>query len=549
MFKLKNIFYIGALMLATVSCDDYLDNPPADLMGTDGFYQTAAQSEQGIIGIYAGLRQLTNYEYLYMSECRSDNAWVNPTTDGARDYSEIGTFRATNGIATFNDAWNTWYKVIYDANMALSKIPNATFNDETVRLQFLNEAHFLRGWAYFELARLFGNIPMITAPLSSAEVKTVGQSPALDIINQVVIPDLKEALNLPFSEKLVDANGKAISLAKGRAHKMAANAMLARVYMTLAGYPFNEVSAKTEAKKYLTEVLSYAKNNNKYWAADINEWRKQWMPSEEYYNKYSIFAIQYRAGGTGNPSLFNFGPQLPASLTGRKIFGNQIYVEKSLMYEFEKTFADGNKDLRGDDYSILLGFQGEGSIQTYTNDKESVTVDGITKDVYSKTIIYKFMPSKPKIASLGLSLTPEASMIDDNDWPVNFPILRLEDMQLMYAELLIEEGKIAEAMGYVNDIRQRAGCDVVPTNVSAGEALNYIKRERRIELLGEGIRWFDQVRYGTWKTDTENMLDRYNNPTGTSKSYIKEGRYLYPIPLNQLNVTPGLYKQNEGYIE
>ena len=59
---------------------------------------------------------------------------------------------------------------------------------------------------------------------------------------------------------------------------------------------------------------------------------------------------------------------------------------------------------------------------------------------------YKFMPSKRKIAELGMSLTPEVTMKDDNDWPVNLPILRLEDMMLMYAELLVEEGKIMEAV-------------------------------------------------------------------------------------------------------
>lgn len=108
------------------------------------------------------------------------------------------------------------------------------------------------------------------------------------------------------------------------------------------------------------------------------------------------------------------------------------------------------------------------------------------------------MPSKRKIAELGMSLTPEVTMKDDNDWPVNLPILRLEDMMLMYAELLVEEGKIMEAVAYVNDIRKRAYCDEVNT-VSAADALKLIKRERRIELMGEGVRWFDLVRWGNGK--------------------------------------------------
>src|SRR5699024_5687839 len=104
------------------SCDDYLETPPADLMTSDGFYQTPSQSEQGVVGIYSDLRELANSEYLLMSECRSDNAWTEPRPNGLRDFSEISTFRATSDLATFNSVWNTWYKVIYDANTAIAKI-------------------------------------------------------------------------------------------------------------------------------------------------------------------------------------------------------------------------------------------------------------------------------------------------------------------------------------------------------------------------------------------------------------------------------------------
>ena len=71
---------------------------------------------------------------------------------------------------------------------------------------------------------------------------------------------------------------------------------------------------------------------DKFWAPDSTEWRKQWMPDATYYNKYSIFAIQYRSGGTGNPALFEFSPGLPPTYTGQRIFGNELYLEKSLMY-------------------------------------------------------------------------------------------------------------------------------------------------------------------------------------------------------------------------
>lgn len=140
-------------------------------------------------------------------------------------------------------------------------------------------------------------------------------------------------------------------------HKTAAAAMLARVYMTLAGFPFNDASAMAKAKSYLSQVLTKKAN---YWAPTIDEWRKQWTP--DYANKYSIFAIQYRSGGTGNPALFNMTKSVPPTWVGSvRIFGNDIYLEKTLRFEFNRVYSGGNKDLRGELYTLLDEHEAEGS--------------------------------------------------------------------------------------------------------------------------------------------------------------------------------------------
>ena len=100
-------------------------------------------------------------------------------------------------------------------------------------------------------------------------------------------------------------------------------------------------------------------------------------------------------------------------------------------------------------------------------------------------------------------------------------------MMLLNAEIMCAEGNTSGAVAIVNEIRERAGCDAVSAS-SADEALRLVKRERRLELMGEGVRWFDEVRYGTWKQDIVNMFARYNNPSGTSASNVADGRYLYP---------------------
>jgi len=533
------------------SCKKELNVPPSDLLDAAGSFQTPAKSEQGIIGIYSGLRNLANDEFLYMSEVRSDNVWVTPLTDGLREYAEIGTFRAGDDIATFNNVWNEWYKVIYNANVALEKIPDCDFGENTkLKDQFLGEARFLRGWAYFELARLFGNIPKIDKVMMPAQVKEVPQSSAKDILDSIVVPDLKEAIEkLPVASQMTDNTNN--SLAKsGRADKIAAEAMLGRVYMTMAGFPFNDASALPLAETELKSVIDYAKSNgNMYWAPDSTEWRKQFMPTEDYYNKYSVFAIQYRTGGTGNTAIFNFSPALPPSYTSRRIFGNSIFVEKTLMHQFDKTYTSGKTthlDARGYGYSILAGFDAEPNFPAYSKTTDTLKVDGgDVVNVLTRTMFYKFMASKRKIAALGMSFDPEAEMKDDNDWGVNLPVIRIEDVMLMYAEILSAKN-VNAAMEIVNKIRERAGC-TPKTASSAAQALAYVKEERRIELMGEGVRWFDLVRWNEWRSAITTKFDRYNNPDGTDKSNVKEGRYLYPIPLAQMQVKPGFYTQNTGY--
>lgn len=531
---------LSALLVGVSSCNEYLDEPPKDLLSANGFYQTSAQANQGVLGVYSDLRYLSDYHFFELSEVKSDNIWVEPQPNGQRDYSDIGTFRAGSELGTFENSWNAWYKVIYDANTALEKIPATVFDNDEIRNQFLNEAHFLRGWAYFELVRTFGNVPVVLQPSSPSAINSIKQTAPRDVIEQVVIPDLEQALNLPDKGKLVDGTGISVN-SEGRADKTAAQAMLARVYMTLAGYPFKDESAIEKAETYLDKVLAKKAD---YWAPTIQEWRCQWLPSASYYNKYSIFAIQYRDGGYGNPAVFNqiSSTGFPASYTTIRVFGNSLWLEKTLLHEYEKY-----NDLRGDGYTFLNGYEGEGNVQTYTNITQNLN-DGsaeANQQVYIHSMLYKYLPTKTKLAACGVSYD-ESAMLDYNDWPVNFPVLRIEDMMLLKAEILVKKGNIDDALQLVNEIRDRAGVPEVSAS-DAATAMNYVKRERRLELAGEGVRWFDEVRYGTWQNDITSMIDRYYNPTGTDKALVKEGRYLCPIPQNQMSVTPGLYSQNPDY--
>ncbi|MDD4970636.1 MAG: RagB/SusD family nutrient uptake outer membrane protein [Paludibacter sp.] len=538
---------VSVIFIASCS-NDFLSVSPNDQLQTADSYQTPKQAEQSITGIYSNLRFLANDEYLYLSEVRSDNAWSNPKTDGLREYSEIATFRAGSDITTFNLVWSEWYKVILDANTAITKIPGITFTTQNTKDQFLGEAYFLRGWAYFELARLFGNVPIIDKPMSVEEVKTIKQSPAIDVYKNMVIPDLSKAESmLPVSSAMITTEGASATV-YGRADKIAAKAMLGRIYMTMAGFPINDPASLDSAEIKLKGVIDFSiANSNKYWAADSTEWKKQWISENN--NKYSIFAIQYRSGGTGNTSIFNASPALPPTYTAQRIFGNQIYIDKALMYQLSRLNSKGKPDARVYNNTVLTGFAGEKNWPAYSNLLLSVTLpDGtVVNNVFSNSMFYKYTNSIRKRAALGYTANIEAAMKDYNDWPVNYPVIRLEDVQLMYAEVLLNKrSDITGAIDIINKIRARAGADLVSNSLSVSDALLAVKAERRIELCGEGVRWFDLVRWNDWKKAISDKFDSYNT-TDVDKSNIKNGNYLYPIPQTQMQVQPGLYVQNPDY--
>jgi starch-binding outer membrane protein, SusD/RagB family len=118
---------------------------------------------------------------------------------------------------------------------------------------------------------------------------------------------------------------------------------------------------------------------------------------------------------------------------------------------------------------------------------------------------------------------------------------------LMSAEILLNKyNNVSGAIAIVNKIRARAGATLVSTTLSTADALLAVKNERRVELCGEGVRWFDLVRWGEWKKAIEDKFDRYPN-TNVDKANIKAGRYLCPIPYNQMIIEPGLYVQNPDY--
>lgn len=543
------ILAAGALLLA-VSCNkNYLSTPPVGSLSPEGFYTTPAHLESGVLGVYSKLQGVENYQYLTFSEDRSDNVWVDSDPNGIRTCSESSFYRINDATAELSALWAGWNSLIYNANTVLENI-DAVEMDETVKNQFKGEVLFLRALAHFELTRSFGNVPIVDHILSSAEAKTLKQSKPEDVIKTSVIPDLKQAESLlPLRADMKNSSNASIAN-DGRADKLSAQALLARVYMTLKGFPYNDASAKTEAKAYLQKVVD---GGSAYFAPTIDEWKRQFCTDNAAANKYQIFGVQHRLG-TGLQVTFESGvmiKNLDIVADGYHSGSDMspVYPEATLRYEYVS-----NNDPRGLDFGFIDGYDEYAGTPAYVNRLTDFSYNGKTISSYEQSINTKWCPTKPKRAALGIQFddTQLGSGTGSlNKWPINFPILRYEDMILLYAELLVEDNQISQAMSYVNKIRSRAGIELVPSSPSAADAMNYIKRERKLELYLEGVRWFDMVRYGEWKDLTIAKYDAYKTNgayrTNVNVGNVKDGRYLLPIPKAEMSAVPGLYVQNKDW--
>ena len=538
--KLYKYILTGVVCLGSLfsSCNDWLEVDPLNTHATDYYYTTPKEMEQALIGIYNGLLPVSEYSLL-MSEVRSDNVWCGEYTGAQSDYQAISCFDPNIATAnTLNGAWEDLYKIVYCANVFLSKVDGVTFSMEGVKEQMIGEVRFLRALAYFDLVRYFGRIPLTLTPLSIQEAMSVPQSEAIDIYNKAIIPDLEYAVS-NLTDAPMDYLGK--TAPAGRVTLQAAQALLGKVYLTMAGYPLYDTGKEELAKNLFKEVIDYAEANNKFWAKTGDEWKRIWISDND--NKYHIFEIQYIAAkGYGNPMATLYMPKLPSQYTAVAIAGGNITCANGLIKLLEK-----DKDAEGH----FLDVRCLATIDTtkFVNRDDPNKVTKYSGDDF----FTKFVEHKIKRKELGFS-DIDAQIVDRSYFPINFPLIRLEDVMLMYAEIT---GPIDESIDLVDNIRTRVGLAELTDAEKTPEGFQKcVAEERRRELAYEGIRWHDLVRRGEYIDALKAKFMDYGTDANGNVTRplvvqyagrVKEGTYLYPIPDKQMKVKEGLYEQNEAY--
>lgn len=490
--KLKyNLIAIALLGFSFSSCSDFLEqNPQTDLSEND-FYKTADDILSAVNGVYSSLQEGDIYGNWYVfGEIPSDNT-RNQLSGSVTTQNEFDQFYIDTQNSMIANFWKAAYKVINRTNTVLGRIDGIEINTELAN-RYKLECKFIRALMYFNLVRVYGDVPLVLKEISISESYDILREPKENVYNQI-IADLKEAQDLPVSYSTAE---------DGRATQGAAKALLANVYMTLHKY--------AEAETILAEIINsgrYSLLENTPGSLNIDGYKNVFSPVN-HNSKEGIFEIQFLKGGYGEGSNYanNFAPEnsgtnvVAVGGTG----GNNI-PEMDIYNAYEES------DLRRD-FSMSLGY--------YDNRKNNEWVES--------RYVCKFMDVP----------------YQNNDASNNYPVIRYADVILMYAEALNQNGKTAEACKYLNMTRRRGfgyqTTETSPVDLQTTDKAQFalmVEQERRVELAFENHRWFDLIRTGR---AVEVMRSK-----GFS---LNETNLICPIPQKQIDVNPKL-TQNDYRIE
>ena len=227
MKKILSIITVFA-SLTFASCEDFLTEEVRGKQNLDTYFSTAEECQAYLTGCYQSITfgdwWQTNTVWL-LSEMCSDDAWMGNTSQDQTDYISLAHYRgngASNGV--ISNFWQYRYKGIARCNVAIDRIPNAGLEDAALQERLIAEARFLRGYFYFELARNFGGVPLLTHFMMPEEVIGIKRS-SLEDTYKFIEDDLKAAAEiLPKRSEYAPAD-------LGRATSGAALGLLGKVYL------------------------------------------------------------------------------------------------------------------------------------------------------------------------------------------------------------------------------------------------------------------------------------------------------------------------------
>lgn len=479
------------ICLFTLSCAE-LDEDPKGFYTEQNFFQSEDEVESAILYAYT-VNQINEYLYGYieLTDLASEIMYCTPTNT-FYGRNEIDLWQVTPLTLGIQGFYKYSYIGINRANTVLDNIALVDM-EESKRNQFLGELYFIRAWHYFNLVRLYGEVPIRINAVTDTDGLFLSKSSIEEVYN-FIIEDLTNASNLMEVERKY-----------GRADKVAAQSLLSKVYLTLASSKETNVPryewvtdaegmydlAKEYAGKVLFEQGEYQLQTDLWGIYDVNNK----MTSENIY--FLSTNRQRSAGKSGFAAIWMPNPGVSYS-TDFNV--NHPFIEDTYL-------------------PTTWGFRVYRMTNEFVNSYEA---GDLRKNLYSNTIYNPDGSVRATYNEHHFSLKYIDPEWVDWDKTSSSPLyLRISDIALVYAEA---SGPTAEGYEWLNKIRNRAGLDDATSGLGQSEFRDVVRNERKYELSGEGNRLFELRR-------TRKVIDILGQVSFP---------YLYPLPQNEVDVNPNI---------
>ncbi|WP_247236545.1 RagB/SusD family nutrient uptake outer membrane protein [Telluribacter sp. SYSU D00476] len=491
------ILLTGSILFTGASCSDFLEEPDRSNFTMENYFTKPEHAQSAVNSIYESMRAVLGGGF-------NGAPWMMLEFATGLANTELG--QAQNSIFVRNlvnnsdneyggTYWTSSYRGIANANLAIAKIPGINM-DEAAKKRYMGEARFLRALYYYNLVRIFGNIPLITEPVDLKSENLYPTQSTPEEVYKLIVADLVEAENsgLPFTD------------ATGRVSTGAIKSLLSSVYLTMAGYPLQKgAEYYQKAAEKANEVIQSSKYSLFPSYDDLH------TPARKNIGE-NIFMVQYAAfvmPSNWQTSIipYNQGISAYTDETGA-IFANKEFVE---------SYEPGDK--RAEEKQFYYS-----TFSLRSDRSKTRSLGGY--------YLYKHFDLEAQLSTTSSGL--------------NWPVMRYAEVLLTYAEAANEAGGPSQAVyDAVNQVRKRANLPELK-GMTKEQLREAIWKERWHELSFENITWYDMVRLRkAFNVSTR----KFEDFVGHKFSYgpvLKERELLFPIPTAEIRNNNKL-KQNTGY--
>ncbi|MGV8092100.1 MAG: RagB/SusD family nutrient uptake outer membrane protein [Mangrovibacterium sp.] len=477
----KHIYFLLGLIILS-SCQSFLDEDAKGVATPENFFTNGDELEAAINGLYR--TAITNY---LDGNFSSNLMGSDDLGTKFSPFQEMDVFVSNSESYYPGVYWADTYKTIFQCNNIILNYEKTPVSGE-IKQQAAGQAYFLRAWSYFALVRIFNEIPVIEDVSVNYDVKKSGPAD----VYKLIVADLEKAEQwLPVRWN----DGKELV----KVTQVSAKALLAEVYLTMAGYPLKDTDKYALAAAKAKEVI----DSGRY---KLETYAKLW--SKDFSNEEVIYGLIFMNMNKGSQLVTCY---LPNEYQGWGI----LYAERKFFYDFP-----------------------EGPRKDATFETQFKTRDGLvnwTESKYIKNPFYRKMMVTTQVDILD----PASEPWNHSYWQFDklFQYIRYAQVLLTYAESkAMSSGVDASAYSAVNAVRERAGLPDLPSGLSATAFRDLVFDERGWELAGEFTRWFDLVRLERVEQVAANRdpNDNVIPSMPTKKNYFQE------LPASEVRLNPNL---------